>query len=213
MMISQFEFNEAMNILVPNINKDHLYRLINELDDKTTNMISIAKFQKIYNTIVNESANSYGGRGGYDNSTLINSIFTLLGGSNKRRYNEMVDEITSSIKSKYFSADEFFSKFEYNKYAKVIPLARFEDALRELRLYYNQSDINILKTELDPNNSGRLDLAPILNARPDNRTDMGQSLQRQKTVTGQTLSQKDQEELDKLLEDIKVHTSKSKLSF
>ena len=107
----------------------------------------------------------------------------------------MLEEIALAIKQKYFSPDEFFSKFEYNKYAKVIPQGRFEDALRDLKLYYNSRDLDIIKTQLDPNASGRLDVAPIMNWKPETAGDRP-GLSRAMTVTRETLT-KSVEDLSK----------------
>ena len=69
--ISQFDFTNAMNILVKSIynremnplltsldlSDDDLLRLTNEMDDKNTKRISIKKFQEVYDAIAKDTPN------------------------------------------------------------------------------------------------------------------------------------------------------------
>ena len=42
------------------LDKNDLYKLVKEMDDKTTNKISISKFQDVYNAITAESSDFKG---------------------------------------------------------------------------------------------------------------------------------------------------------
>ena len=160
MSISYYDFSDAVRIFYPELAQNDQYRLEKELEVEGTNRLSIDKFQKIYNAITSSGGGggSYGGAGQ-----------SQYGGGyqNRQRFNELIDEIHLKIKAKYFNLEDFFKKYDYNQFNKVIPSYKFDDALREINVYPSRDDQDLLRQNLDPQNTGRYDVAPILNAKPN----------------------------------------------
>jgi hypothetical protein len=50
-------------ILNLDLDKNDLYKLVNEMDDKSMNKISIKKFQQVYDGVVADSPNTGSGSG------------------------------------------------------------------------------------------------------------------------------------------------------
>jgi len=158
--ISYYDFSDAVRIFYPELAQNDQYRLEKELEVEGTNRLSIDKFQKIYNAITSSGAGggTYGGAGQ-----------SQYGGGyqNRQRFNELIDEIHLKIKAKYFNLEDFFRKYDYNQFNKVIPSYKFDDALREINVYPSRDDQDLLRQNLDPQNTGKYDVAPILNAKPN----------------------------------------------
>ena len=179
--VFEFEFNQAMNILVPsNINaqqpnivdmdKGQRDRLIRELRDHTTGKISIEKFKKIYNTI---------------------------------RLNELLQEIVTQVRTKFFSIEYFFSKYNYNSCLKTVPFSRFEDALRDLKIDFSSYDMDILRAEMDPRYTNAMNISAILDFKGDAQ---------ECTPNLAFLSSTEKAELDAILDDIKAFTHEKKIN-
>jgi len=106
----------------------------------------------------------------------------------------------AAVSSKYFSYDDFFVKYGYNRHLKTINESKFDQAIFDLDLRFPPDDIRLLKSKLDPSKSGIMALDDLFEIKPDS------SIQNQ--YIGQTLNPREKTELKSLLDEITLRTEK-----
>jgi len=170
------------------MDKSQLYRLINELEDKSKNKISIEKFRKIYTIIINDTP--------YADVEDTEA-------KRKRKLNELLQKIVSQVRTKAPSIEEFFYKYDYDKYLRTVPFPRFEQALGDLGIHCDTFEMNILRAEMDPGRTNTMDISAIFNFKGDVRAS---------TPNLHSLSPTEKTELDNLLEEFKAYTTKNRIN-
>jgi hypothetical protein len=104
-----------------------------------------------------------------------------------------------AIKTKSFSIENFLGAYGYKRAIRTISRKSFEELLKDIRLQYNSTDLELIRSHLDPNNIGDYDLTLLLDVKID-----------KDTTNVNSLSIEDKQKLEHTFEDVRKFVKMSK---